>query len=136
MQRSVKLIKITLGAPETDRVAHQIVHDITSTAPSLRVSAAERRAGAAWLRAQGGPVRAATKRQAVEMAREWPFYFARLFSAKVPPGENAVLAVSHNAVTIGVKGNFNPSSLTTRIGLLVGLLSKVKWKYTIFNLLS
>lgn len=83
----------------------QIVHDITSNLPSLRINASERRAGAAWLRSQaGGPVRAQTKRQAVEMARGWPFYFARLFAARVPPGENAVLAISHSGVTIGVKG--------------------------------
>ncbi|XP_026324836.1 unconventional myosin-XV isoform X2 [Hyposmocoma kahamanoa] len=90
----------------------QVVHDITSNLPSLRISTSERRAGAAWLRSQaGGPVRAQTKRQAVEMARGWPFYFARLFSARVPPGENAVLAVSHGGVTIGVKG---PTGLTIR----------------------
>ncbi|KAJ2939726.1 hypothetical protein O0L34_g17919 [Tuta absoluta] len=90
----------------------QIVHDITSTIPSLRITNSERRAGAAWLRAQGnGPIRAPAKRQAVDMARSWPFYFARLFAARVPPGENAVLAVSHNAVTIGVKG---PTGLTIR----------------------
>uniref|UniRef100_A0A2A4K4P4 Unconventional myosin-XV n=1 Tax=Heliothis virescens TaxID=7102 RepID=A0A2A4K4P4_HELVI len=98
-----------------DLLYAQIVHDINSTLPSLRMSASERRAGAAWLRAQAGtPVRAATKRQAVEMARSWPFYFARLFAARVPPGENAVLAVSHNAVTIGVKG---PAGLTIRRSL-------------------
>lgn len=73
--------------------------------PSLRLSATEKRGGAAWLRAQGG-ARTHTKIQAVEMARNWPFYFARLFSARIPPGETAVLAVSHNAVTIGVKGEF------------------------------
>ncbi|XP_049869603.1 unconventional myosin-XV [Pectinophora gossypiella] len=90
----------------------QIVHDITSNLPSLRISASERRAGAAWLRAQGsGTARAPAKRQAVEMARSWPFYFARLFAARVPPGESAVLAVSHTAVTIGVKG---PTGLTIR----------------------
>lgn len=83
----------------------QIVYDINSTTPSLRLSPSEKRAGAAYLRAQGNaPPRAQVKRQAVEMARGWPFYFARLFAARVPPGENAVLAVSHNAVTIGVKG--------------------------------
>lgn len=88
-----------------DRVRpRQVVHDITSSAPSLRISASERRAGAAWLRAHSSASRAA-KRQAVDMAREWPFYFARLFSARMPPGENAVLAVSHSAVTIGVKGS-------------------------------
>ncbi|XP_047023810.1 unconventional myosin-XV [Helicoverpa zea] len=98
-----------------DLLYAQIVHDINSTLPSLRMSASERRAGAAWLRSQAGtPVRAATKRQAVEMARSWPFYFARLFAARVPPGENAVLAVSHNAVTIGVKG---PAGLTIRRSL-------------------
>lgn len=76
---------------------------------SLRISASERRAGQAWLRAQGGagggaPARAHTKRACVEMARGWPFYFARLFSARLPPGESAVLAVTHAAVVIGVKG--------------------------------
>lgn len=83
----------------------QVVHDINSSLPSLRLSASEKRAGAALLRAQGpaGP-RAPRQRQAVELARTWPFYFARLFAARVPPGENAVLAVSHSAVTIGVKG--------------------------------
>ncbi|CAB3253169.1 unnamed protein product [Arctia plantaginis] len=95
-----------------DLLYAQIVHDINSTTPSLRMSPSERRAGQAWLRSQGNaPVRSHTKRQAVEMARSWPFYFARLFSARVPPGENAVLAVSHNAVTIGVKG---PAGLTIR----------------------
>ncbi|KAG6448965.1 hypothetical protein O3G_MSEX005802 [Manduca sexta] len=90
-----------------DLLYAQIVYDIKSNQPSLRMSASERRAGAAWLQAQGpGAARAHTKRQAVEMARGWPFYFARLFAARVPPGENAVLAVSHNAVTIGVKDTF------------------------------
>ncbi|CAH2231979.1 jg4040 [Pararge aegeria aegeria] len=100
-----------------DLLYAQIVHDITSNTPSLRITAAERRAGSAWLRSQNGAVRASNKRQAVEMAREWPFYFARLFSARVPPGENAVLAVSHNAVTIGVKG---PSGLVTRRSIPLG----------------
>ncbi|OWR53588.1 myosin xv [Danaus plexippus plexippus] len=96
-----------------DLLYAQIVHDITSSSPCLRISASERRAGAAWLRTAGG-ARAATKRQAVDMAREWPFYFARLFSVKLPPGESAVLAVSHNAVTVGVRG---PSGLVVRRSL-------------------
>jgi hypothetical protein len=87
-------------------VPKQIVYDLNSTTPSLRLSAAERRAGQAWLRVQGtGSARAPAKRQAVEMARSWPFYFARLFTARVPPGDSAVVAVSHAAVTIGVKGD-------------------------------
>ncbi|GBP29206.1 Unconventional myosin-XV [Eumeta japonica] len=101
-----------------DLLYAQIVNDITSNMSSLRMTASEKRAGAAWLRAQGSaPARAQTKRQAVEMARGWPFYFARLFSAKLPPGETAVLAVSHSAVTIGVKG---PNGLVVRRSLSLG----------------
>ncbi|CAF4869828.1 unnamed protein product [Pieris macdunnoughi] len=97
-----------------DLLYAQIVSDITSTLPSLRISTADRRAGNTWLRSQNGPVRVASKRQAVEMAREWPFYFARLYSARIQPGENAVLAVSHSGVFIGVKG---PGGLIVRRSL-------------------
>ncbi|XP_063618998.1 unconventional myosin-XV [Cydia splendana] len=102
-----------------DLIYAQIVSDITSTASSLRINASERRAGAAWLRAAGASPARQAKRQLIEMARGWPFYFARLFSARVPPGESAVLAVSHNGVTIGVRG---PTGLTVRRSLpLAGL---------------
>ncbi|XP_059051494.1 unconventional myosin-XV [Achroia grisella] len=101
-----------------DLLYAQIVHDINSPSPSLRLGANERRTGAAWLASQpAGPVRAAAKRQAVDMARTWPFYFARLFTARLPPGENAVLAVSHAGVTIGVKG---PGGLSVRRTLPLG----------------
>ncbi|KPI93117.1 Myosin-XV [Papilio xuthus] len=105
-----------------DLLYAQIVSDITSNMASLRISASERRAGQAWLRAQGvsgggAPARAHIKRACVEMARGWPFYFARLFSARLPPGESAVLAVTHAAVVIGVKG---PSGLTVRRTLSLG----------------
>ncbi|XP_073945591.1 uncharacterized protein [Choristoneura fumiferana] len=104
-----------------DLLYAQIVSDVTSTASSLRVGASERRAGAAWLRSAGAAPARQAKRQLVEIARSWPFYFARLFSARVPPGESAVLAVSHSAVTIGVKG---PTGLTVRRSLpLAGLRS-------------
>ncbi|CAG9785914.1 unnamed protein product [Diatraea saccharalis] len=97
-----------------DLLYAQIVHDINSTLPSLRISAAERRAGGAWLRAQAAPARAHVKRQAVEMARAWPFYFARLFTARLTPGEAAVLAVSHAAVTIGVKAKARSTPLRSQ----------------------
>ncbi|KPJ12680.1 Myosin-XV [Papilio machaon] len=105
-----------------DLLYAQIISDISSNMASLRISASERRAGQAWLRAQGvggggAPARAHTKRACVEMARGWPFYFARLFSARLPPGESAVLAVTHAAVVIGVKG---PSGLTVRRTLSLG----------------
>ncbi|KAL4710295.1 hypothetical protein ACJJTC_011549, partial [Scirpophaga incertulas] len=85
-----------------DLLYAQIVYDVKSTMPSLRISAAERRS-AQGLLGTSGNARAHAKRQAVELARSWPFYFARLFSARLAPGENAVLAVSHSAITIGVK---------------------------------
>lgn len=95
-----------------DLLYAQIISDIISSSSSLRMNASDKRSAVAWLRAQGSaPPRSQTKRQAVEMARDWPFYFARLFSARIPPGEPAVLAVSHNAVNIGVKG---PTGLTIR----------------------
>ncbi|CAG4975497.1 unnamed protein product [Colias eurytheme] len=102
-----------------DLLYAQIVSDITSPLPSLRISSAERRAGTAWLRQQAGPARAVTKRRCVELARAWPFYFARLYAARLPPGDSAVLAVSHAAVSVGVRG---PGGLVVKRSLpLTGL---------------
>lgn len=64
----------------------QVVSDVFSITPCLRLSQADRRAGLNMLNGYGvttenmtSPHRAHIKRQVVELAKTWPLYFSRLF---------------------------------------------------------
>ncbi|XP_059608839.1 unconventional myosin-XV [Phlebotomus argentipes] len=97
-----------LGPPASlDLLFAQIATDVFGRTASLRIAPADRRAALNLLEGHGvtlenmsGQVRAIVKRHLVDLARNWPFYFARLFtvsgSSQLP--EVSILAVSHSGV--------------------------------------
>ncbi|GAB0087709.1 unconventional myosin-XV [Sergentomyia squamirostris] len=98
----------SVGPPAAlDLLFAQIATDVFGRTASLRISPADRRTALNLLEGHGvtlenmrGQVRAIVKRHLVDLARNWPFYFARLFVVSGSPQlpEVSILAVSHSGV--------------------------------------
>uniref|UniRef100_A0A6B2EBK9 Putative myosin class ii heavy chain n=1 Tax=Phlebotomus kandelakii TaxID=1109342 RepID=A0A6B2EBK9_9DIPT len=98
----------SVGPPAAlDLFFAQIATDVFGRTASLRIAPADRRSALNLLDGHGvtlenmnGSVRAIVKRHLVDLARGWPFYFARLFTVSGSPQlpEVSILAVSHSGV--------------------------------------
>ncbi|XP_055693638.1 unconventional myosin-XV isoform X1 [Lutzomyia longipalpis] len=97
-----------IGPPAAlDLLFAQIASDVFGRTACFRIAPSERRAALNLLEGHNvtlenmrGQVRAIIKRHLVDMARNWPFYFARLFVVSGSPQlpEVSILAVSHSGV--------------------------------------
>ncbi|KAG4077223.1 hypothetical protein HA402_005278 [Bradysia odoriphaga] len=97
-----------IGPPAAiDLLFMQIANDVFGVTATLRINPHEKRAALNLLGGHGvtadnmkGQIRAIVKRHLIDMARNWPLYFARLFvvsgSPQIP--EVSILAVSHSGV--------------------------------------
>lgn len=99
----------SIGSPAAlDLLFAQVAGDVLGITPCLRITAQEKRNALNLLGGHGvsvenvksQQVRAIVKRHLVDMARNWPLYFARLFVVSGSPHfpEVTILAVSHSGV--------------------------------------
>lgn len=99
----------SIGSPAAlDLLFAQVAGDVFGITPCLRITVQEKRNALNLLGGHGvsvenvksQQVRAIVKRHLVDMARNWPLYFARLFVVSGSPHfpEVSILAVSHSGV--------------------------------------
>lgn len=99
-----------IGPPVAlDLLFAQVASDVLGLTSTLRISADERRSAMNLLNSHNvtaenirGQIRAIVKRHLVDMARDWPIYFARLFLVSGSPQLQDVkmIAVSHNGICL------------------------------------
>ncbi|KAI8125546.1 Unconventional myosin-XV [Lucilia cuprina] len=98
-----------IGPPiALDLLFAQVSSDIFGLTPSLRISPQEKAAAINMLNGHGVTVetvrsqnvRALVKRHLIDMAREWPLYFARLFPVQGAPQypDVSIMGISHNGL--------------------------------------
>ncbi|XP_037809437.1 unconventional myosin-XV [Lucilia sericata] len=98
-----------IGPPiALDLLFAQVSSDIFGLTPSLRISPQEKAAAINMLNGHGVTVetvrsqnvRAIVKRHLIDMAREWPLYFARLFPVQGAPQypDVSIMGISHNGL--------------------------------------
>lgn len=98
----------SIGSPAAlDLIFAQVAADVYGITPCLRITSSEKRNAINLLGNHGvtvdnlkGQVRAIVKRHLVDLARNWPLYFARLFVVNGSPQlpDVSILAVSHTGV--------------------------------------
>lgn len=98
-----------IGPPiALDLLFAQVSSDVFGLTPSLRISPQEKAAAINMLNGHGVTVesirsqnvRAIVKRHLIDMAREWPLYFARLFPVQGAPQypDVSIMGISHNGL--------------------------------------
>ncbi|XP_061392176.1 LOW QUALITY PROTEIN: unconventional myosin-XV [Musca vetustissima] len=98
-----------IGPPVAlDLLFAQVSADVFGLTPSLRISPQEKAAAINMLSGHGVTaetvrsqnVRAIVKRHLIDMAREWPLYFARLFPVQGAPQypDVSIMGISHNGL--------------------------------------
>ncbi|XP_075156063.1 unconventional myosin 10A isoform X1 [Haematobia irritans] len=98
-----------IGPPiALDLLFAQVSSDVFGLTPSLRISPQEKVAAINMLNGHGVTaetirsqnVRAIVKRHLIDMAREWPLYFARLFPVQGAPQypDVSIMGISHNGL--------------------------------------
>lgn len=98
-----------IGPPiALDLLFAQVSADVFGMTPSLRISPQEKVAAINMLNGHGVTaetirsqnVRAIVKRHLIDMAREWPLYFARLFPVQGAPQypDVSIMGISHNGL--------------------------------------
>lgn len=109
VRKEVFTPKESIGSPAAlDLLFAQVAGDVLGITSCLRINAQEKRNALNLLGGHGvsvenvksQQVRAIVKRHLVDMARNWPLYFARLFIVSGSPhfAEVSILAVSHSGV--------------------------------------
>lgn len=100
-----------IGPPVAlDLLFAQVLSDVFGVTPCLRITPQEKNAALNMLHghgvsvdtlaARGQQVRALVKRHLVDMARDWPLYFARLFAVQGAPlyPDVSIMGVSHSGL--------------------------------------
>ncbi|KAI9590717.1 hypothetical protein GQX74_008884 [Glossina fuscipes] len=98
-----------IGSPVAlDLLFAQVISDVFGITPSLRISPQEKTAAINMLSGHGVTVdtihsqnvRALVKRHLIDLAREWPLYFARLFPIQGAPqySDVSIMGISHNGI--------------------------------------
>lgn len=101
----------SIGPPVAlDLLFAQVLSDVFGVTPCLRITPQEKNAALNMLHghgvsvdtlaARGQQVRALVKRHLVDMARDWPLYFARLFAVQGAPlyPDVSIMGVSHSGL--------------------------------------